>query len=95
MAETTTCRTCKRQWQSLTQAHCLNCHQQFSGPTAFDDHQLHQGTNNLRCRTHEEMLTGQPPTRTGTLRKKMIQSQERYGRVWRYEGKRPIPVEDT
>lgn len=45
MAESTerrppwSCRDCGRRWASLVQAHCVVCHQHFSGMTAADRHQ--------------------------------------------------------
>jgi len=100
--DTTRCRDCGRQWESLTQAHCARCHLQFSGPTAFDEHLLDTGNGLSRCRTTEELLTGKPKARhvtihpdtktrteTRTLRKILAPRPERYGDVWRYAEHKP------
>jgi NAD-dependent SIR2 family protein deacetylase len=88
--DTTRCRDCGRQWESLTQAHCTRCHLQFSGPTAFDEHLTDTGRGQPpRCRTAQELLTGKPPAPTGRLKRILAPRPERYGDVWRYAEHKP------
>ncbi len=88
MPDTTRCRTCKRQWNSLSQCHCTGCHLHFSGISTFDAH-LIGSVDHRRCRTADELLTGKPKTTNRTLRKIIAPRPEAHGDVWRYADHRP------
>jgi hypothetical protein len=67
------CRGCQRHWASRAEAHCSNCHDQFSSTGVFDMH-MRAGGDCIPAKHVRHAKTGD----------QLLEPVQRaYGKVWR------------
>lgn len=91
------CLDCGREWSAYREAHCAECHRQFSSDSAFD---LHWGIDHSPCAERPEnqgsnshkVCYAQSVHRDPATIRRLVEIQTEHGPVWSWSGARPSEI---